>query len=103
MGGAGSSSGRYPYLMWRKESAEKLRKEDPHMLSARILSVAYADNHDEQPCHIFSMEQKPTFLGRDMNSFSAWVDSQLVYPEISKKAGSEGMVRLRLTIEKMAN
>lgn len=78
---------------------KKLRKEDPHMLSAKILSVDYANNHDKQPCYIFSMEQKPTFLGRDMNSFSTWVNSQLVYPERSKFLKSEGVVHLRFTID----
>lgn len=75
-----------------------IRKKDPNMLSARILSVDYASDHNEKPAFLFSLEQKPTFMGRDANSFSNWVNSRLVYPESSRKAGSEGMVRLRFII-----
>ena len=49
------------------------------------------------------MEQKPTFRGRDMNSFSSWVNSQLVYPERSKFLRFEGTVLLRFTIDQDGN
>ena len=78
---------------------KKLRKNGPHMLSARILSVDYACDHDEKPAFLFSLEQKPTFMGHDANFFSNWVNSRLVYPESSRRAGSEGIVRLRFLID----
>ena len=78
---------------------KKIRKKDPHMLSARILSVDYAYDHNEKPAFLFSLEQKPTFMGHDANSFSNWVNSRLVYPESSRKVGSEGIVKFRFTID----
>ena len=77
---------------------KKLRKKDPNMLSARILSVDYASDHNEKPAYLFSLEQKPSFMGRDAKSFSNWVNSRLVYPESSRKAGSVGTVRFRFII-----
>ena len=47
-----------------------------------------------------TVEQKPTFNGRDANEFSKWVNSQLVYPEIAKENGVEGRVILQFTIGK---
>lgn len=78
---------------------KKIKKKDQHMLSARILSVDYAQDHDEQLCYLFSLDQKPTFQGREANTFSHWVNSRLVYPESSRKAGSEGTVRLAFIID----
>lgn len=86
-----------------RNSRKKIRKKDPHMLSARILSVDYAYDHDDQICSFFSMEQKPTFQGQGTNAFSEWVNSKLVYPESSKRAGHEGTVKLRFIIDQHGN
>ena len=45
------------------------------------------------------VEQKPSFNGGDMNEFSKWVNSQLVYPEIAKENGVQGRVTLQFTVE----
>lgn len=47
-----------------------------------------------------SIEIKPTFQGGDASAFAAWVNSQLVYPEIAKENGVQGEVKLRFTVMK---
>jgi len=83
-----------------KNPRKKIREKDPLLISARILSVDYAPDHEDQPCYLFSMDQKPAFMGRDYNYFSQWVNSKLVYPEDSRMVGSEGTVRLRFIIDR---
>jgi TonB family protein len=87
-------------LCGERNPKKKIKTKDQHMLSARILSVDYAKDHDDQPCYLFSMDQQPTFQGRKYNSFSQWVNTKLVYPESSKRAGSEGTVRLTFIIDR---
>ena len=55
---------------------------------------------EDDPIPFVTVEQKPTFNGRDANEFSKWVNSQLVYPEIAKENGVEGRVILQFTIGK---
>ena len=45
------------------------------------------------------VEQKPTFQGGDANTFTRWVFSKIVYPEIAKENGVQGRVTLQFTIE----
>lgn len=44
------------------------------------------------------VENKPTFQGGDANTFSAWVNKNLVYPEIAKENGVQGRVVLQFTV-----
>ena len=44
------------------------------------------------------VEKKPTFQGGDANTFSKWVNSKLVYPEIAKENGVQGRVTLQFTV-----
>lgn len=44
------------------------------------------------------VEQKPSFQGGDANTFSKWVNSKLVYPEIAKENGVQGRVTLQFTV-----
>lgn len=44
------------------------------------------------------VEEKPSFQGGDANKFSAWVNKQLVYPEIAKENGVQGRVTLQFTV-----
>ncbi len=46
------------------------------------------------------VEEKPSFQGGDANTFSKWVQSKLVYPEIAKENGVQGRVTLQFTVEK---
>ena len=45
------------------------------------------------------VEQKPTFQGGDANTFTKWVFSKIVYPEIAKENGVQGRVTLQFTID----
>ena len=44
------------------------------------------------------VEEKPKFQGGDANTFSKWVNSRLVYPEIAKENGVQGRVTLQFTV-----
>lgn len=52
---------------------------------------------EEEIPYVF-VEQKPSFKGGDANSFSRWVASKLVYPEIAKETGIQGRVMVAFTI-----
>ncbi len=41
---------------------------------------------------------EPSFQGGSLQEFSSWVNSRLVYPEISKENGSQGIVTVQFTI-----
>ncbi len=45
------------------------------------------------------VEEKPSFMGGDANTFSKWVNERLVYPEIAKENGVQGRVTLQFTVE----
>ena len=45
------------------------------------------------------VEEKPSFMGGDVNEFSKWVNQRLVYPEIAKENGVQGRVTLQFTVE----
>jgi protein TonB len=44
------------------------------------------------------VEEKPTFQGGDANTFSRWVNSNLVYPEEAKEKGIQGRITLSFTV-----
>lgn len=44
------------------------------------------------------VEEKPSFMGGDANTFSKWVNERLVYPEIAKENGVSGRVTLQFTV-----
>ena len=44
------------------------------------------------------VEEKPTFMGGEANSFSKWVNSKLVYPDVAKENGVQGRVTLQFTV-----
>ena len=55
---------------------------------------------EEEVINAVNVEQKPTFQGGDVNGFSKWVNSRLVYPEQAKEMGIQGRVVLQFTIGK---
>ena len=55
---------------------------------------------EEEVIHVINVEQKPKFQGGDVNGFSKWVNSRLVYPEQAKEMGIQGRVVLQFTIGK---
>ena len=44
------------------------------------------------------VEVKPSFQGGDANTFSAWVNQHLEYPEIARENGVQGRVMLQFTV-----
>ena len=55
----------------------------------------------EEEIPFILVQQKPLFEGADANkAFSKWVNSQIVYPEAAKSAGTEGRVVLKFKVAK---
>lgn len=54
---------------------------------------------DVRKHQVRELDQKPSFMGGDMNEFSEWVNSKLVYPRVARKNGVQGRVVLRFTVE----
>ena len=69
-----------------------------------IVEYKYQDvveeEDEEEVIPVVSVHQKPTFQGGDVNGFSKWVNSRLVYPEQAKEMGIQGRVTLQFTIGK---
>ena len=53
---------------------------------------------DEEAIPFQLVEEKPSFMGGDANTFSKWVNSNLKYPEDAKAAGVSGRVVLQFSI-----
>ena len=53
---------------------------------------------EEEAIPFAFVEEKPKFQGGDANSFSKWVNSKLVYPEVAKENGVQGRVTLQFTV-----
>ena len=53
---------------------------------------------EEEAIPFALVEEKPKFQGGDANTFSKWVNSKLVYPEIAKENGVQGRVTLQFTV-----
>ena len=55
----------------------------------------------EKECFEYRSEElslKPSFLGGDINHFYQWVNSKLVYPEVAKEEGIQGLVRFSFIV-----
>lgn len=53
---------------------------------------------EEEAIPFALVEEKPTFMGVDANTFTKWVNGKLVYPEIAKENGVQGRVTLQFTV-----
>lgn len=53
---------------------------------------------EEIPFHL--VEEEPTFQGGDANSFSMWVNQNIVYPEVCRMNNVSGRVMLQFTVDK---
>lgn len=78
-----------------------LNLEDDANLGVEIMD--YVENVkeeevEEEAIPFQMVEQKPTFMGGDANTFSKWVNERLVYPEIAKENGVQGRVTLQFTV-----
>ena len=64
--------------------------------------VADTTSHKEVSADFFLPEDDvwhPTFMGQDKNAFSQWVKEHQRYPKKAKKAGIQGRVVVRFTID----
>lgn len=76
---------------------EKSAIEVPTPKEEAIVEVAVPQEKDE-PIPFAIVEEKPTFNGGDANSFSTWVNEQLVYPAEAFKKNVQGRVTLQFTV-----
>ena len=53
---------------------------------------------EEEAIPFALVETKPMFQGGDANTFSAWVNQHLEYPEIARENGVQGRVMLQFTV-----
>ena len=54
---------------------------------------------EEEAIPFALVEEKPSFQGGDANTFSKWVMSRIIYPEIAKENGVQGRVTLQFTVK----
>ena len=79
-----------------------LSTEDDASLGVEIRDYVVEQEEEEEVVEevpFAIVEQKPTFQGGDANTFTKWVFSKIVYPEIAKENGVQGRVTLQFTIE----
>jgi protein TonB len=79
-----------------------LSTEDDASLGVEIKDYVVEQEEEvveEEEVPFAIVEQKPTFQGGDANTFTKWVFSKIVYPEIAKENGVQGRVTLQFTIE----
>lgn len=53
---------------------------------------------EEEAIPLAIVEEKPTFLGGDENTFGKWVFERLEYPELAKENGIQGRVILNFVV-----
>ena len=63
-----------------------------------MLSVANPTPAETETHNTINVEDA-TFCGKDINAFSKWVSDRLVYPEMSKQYGSEGVVNVMFSVD----
>ena len=79
-----------------------LSTEDDASLGVEIKDYVVEQEEEvveEEEVPFAIVEQKPTFQRGDANTFTKWVFSKIVYPEIAKENGVQGRVTLQFTIE----
>ena len=75
--------------------------EDNANLGVEIMDYHAAveeEEVEEEAIPFALVEEKPKFQGGDANTFSAWVNKNLNYPEIAKENGVQGRVALQFTV-----
>ncbi len=80
-----------------------LNLEDDANLGVEVMDYVEAveeESIEEEAIPFQLVESKPSFMGGDQNSFTKWVNTKLVYPEIAKENGVQGRVILQFTVEK---
>lgn len=63
------------------------------------VTEVYEEEIEEAPIPFALVEDKPSFMGGDANTFNKWVAKNLKYPEIAKENGVQGRVTLQFTVD----
>ena len=58
------------------------------------------DSVEEEDIPFVLVEQKPSFMGGDANTFSRWISQHVNYPEIAQQNGVQGRVTVQFTVMK---
>ena len=58
------------------------------------------DNVEEEDIPFVLVEQKPSFMGGDANTFSRWISQHVNYPQIAQQNGVQGRVTVQFTVMK---
>lgn len=58
------------------------------------------DDVDEEDIPFVLVEQKPSFMGGDANTFSRWISEHVIYPDIARENGVQGRVIVQFTVLK---
>ena len=74
--------------------------EDDASMGVEIMDYVEVQEEEveEEAIPFQLVEEKPKFQGGDANTFSAWVNKNLQYPEIAKENGVQGRVTLQFTV-----
>lgn len=54
---------------------------------------------EEEEIPLAIVEEKPSFMGGDENTFTKWVFERIVYPEVAKENGVQGRVVLSFIVD----
>ena len=112
-------SGKWGYIDWFGnelipiEFDEVTSFRDSHAFVKKdgrvgLLDVAGNVSYDYERIKEFTfpyiwLDSKPMFSGGDANKFSAWVNTQLKYPELSRMYEAEGTVSLTFCVDAEGN
>jgi periplasmic protein TonB len=66
---------------------------------AQIAYIITEEEEVDEPIPFMLIEDKPTFMGGDYNTFTQWVFQHLRYPEQAQRNGIQGKVLLEFTID----
>lgn len=84
-----------------KVDQEILSLEDDASMGVEIMDYVETveeEEVEEEAIPFQFVEEKPSFMNGDANTFSKWVNERLVYPEIAKENGVSGRVTLQFTV-----
>lgn len=54
---------------------------------------------EEEEIPLAIVEEKPSFMGGDENTFTKWVHERIIYPEVAKENGVQGRVVLTFIVD----
>lgn len=94
-----SRNGSSPVNSSLIEGVDTEANHKPSSLNPTESSLQTGANYGEESIPVQTVEVKPLFNGGDANKFSAWVNSQLEYPEEARQNGVMGRVVVEFTID----